>query len=142
MCHALPDKPLKRLRSKPVLLPLVSALATACLCGAAAAQQPAGSVVVRDAATGELRAPTAAELRALRATPAPGTAQGGPQTLQQVVRPDGTRVLQLGDAGMVYSVATRGADGKLREHCVTGAQAAEQAVNTPAQSKEHDHEQR
>lgn len=140
MCHGLLNKPLPK---KPVLLPFLSALgAAACLCSAAAAQEPAGSVVVRDPATGELRAPTAAELRALRATPAPGTAQAGPQTLQQVVRPDGTRAVWLGDAGMVYSVATRGEDGKIKQHCVTGAQAAEQAASTPTQPKEHGHEHR
>lgn len=125
----------------PSLLPLVLGAAAGC-CSTASAQDGAGSVVVRDPVTGELRAPSAAELRALRATPAPGTAQTGAQPPQPVVRADGTRALRLGDGGMVYSVATRGADGQLKEHCVSGSQAAAPAPATVTQPKEHGHEQR
>jgi hypothetical protein len=41
---------------------------------------------------------------------------------------------------MVYSVAKRAADGTIKQHCVSGEQAAEQAVQAPAQPKEHGHE--
>lgn len=133
MCHPL-------LRPSILCGCLLAALDTS----TAVAQEPAGSVAVRDPLTGELRAPTAAELRALRPTPAPGTAQTGPQTAQPVVRADGTRAVRLGEAGMVYSVATRSADGKLHEHCVSG-EAASQAVKSEQSApapKEHGHEHR
>ena len=108
------------------------ALAAASLCApGASARQAGGSVVVRDAVTGEMRAPTAAELRALRPPPAPGTAATPVQTPKTVTRPDGTRSVTLGEGGMVYSVVTRDADGKVKERCVHGHDAARDAVTTP-----------
>jgi hypothetical protein len=84
-----------------------------------------GMVVVRDAQTGKMRAPTPDELRALRA-PAPSAALSAgtsrPQSL--AVRRDGTRGVRLGDRTMVYEVVTRGADGRLSSECVHGDGAA------------------
>lgn len=87
-----------------------------------------GMIVVRDADTGELRAPTADEARALHPrtnVSAAGTAAPAPK---MVTGPGGRRSVQLGERHMVYSVVTRGADGKLEEQCVHGAHAAQHAV--------------
>ena len=93
-------------------------------------------VVVRDPQTGELRAPTTTELRALRAVQRPvQTEQAVPAG--SVVRPDGTRSLKLGERGMTYATVTRGADGKLVEHCVAGASPA---FDTSAREHDHAHE--
>ena len=105
----------------------------------AGAQQPAqqpqqpqqgqqGMVVVRDAQSGQLRAPTAAEMRALAPPPATARMSAAPQPAM-VTHPGGSRHVRLGERGLVYSVVKRGADGKLEEQCVHGAAAAETAVH-------------
>lgn len=109
------------------------------------AAQPAppgqdGMVVVRDPQTGQMRAPTAAELQALRqAAPAAPRTQAAPK---MAVGPDGRRQVQLGERGLVYSVATRDGEGKLARHCVEGEAAAGRALAQPAPAshKEHRHE--
>ena len=99
-----------------------------------------GMIVVRDAQTGQLRAPTAAEARALAPSPEKSAAmRATPPAL--VARPDGSKQVKLGERGLVYSVVTRGADGKLHEQCVQGAAAAEKAVKAPA-SAAHEEEHR
>ncbi|MES3019949.1 MAG: hypothetical protein V4857_00025 [Pseudomonadota bacterium] len=110
------------MRARAALLAVAAAILIPC---AAAAQQP-GIVVVRDAETGQLRPPTPNELKKLRAQerlmlpPAP----------KPVVkkRADGSSQMRLGESAMVYSVITRGADGKLVVDCLTGKQAAEAAA--------------
>jgi len=101
-----------------------------------------GMIVVRDAQTGQLRAPTAAEARALAPSPAMSAAmRATPPAL--VARPDGSKQVKLGERGLVYSVVTRGADGKLHDQCVQGAAAAEKAVHAPASAahnEEHRHD--
>ena len=116
------------------------------------AQQPAatqspgtqsGMIVVRDRQTGQLRAPTAAESRALAPPPSAALRAQG-QTLQQpsvVTHPGGSRQVRLGERSLVYSVVKRGADGKLVEQCVEGAAAAEKAVHAPV-STQHNEEHR
>ena len=105
-----------------------------------AAQEVHGMVVVRDAQTGELRAPTAAESRALAPPSTPGMrAQAQPA---MVTHPGGSRQVRLGERGMVYAVVTRGADGKLSEQCVHGETAAEKAVKSPAGAAAHKEEHR
>lgn len=108
--------------------------------GAMAAGQD-GMVMVRDAETGALRPPTAAEYAALRAQQArPPTV--APQVYQ---RPDGTRQSRV-SSRQIYSVATRGADGALASTCVQGAQAAAAALRDGIRpqpvnaSEEHSHE--
>ncbi|MDO8438756.1 MAG: hypothetical protein Q7S67_00755 [Telluria sp.] len=96
---------------------------------AALAQE--GMTVVRDAESGKLRAPTAAELRALQAKDPQRQQQLAKPRPQSALRPDGTRALELGERGLVYSVATRDADGKVTRRCVKGHRAGEQ---------NHDHE--
>lgn len=102
-----------------------------------------GMVVVRDAQTGKLRAPTPDEAKALRArTPAAGLAPAREPAV--TTRRDGARGVRLGEKTMVYEVVTRGADGSLSSQCVHGDQAAQDALTRPAPQahKEHDHETR
>ena len=88
-------------------------------------------VVVRDAQTGQLRAPTAAEARALAPAPSASAAmRAAPPAV--VTHPDGGRQVKLGERGLVYTVVTRGSDGKLDDRCVQGAAAAEKALHSPA----------
>lgn len=108
---------------------------------AAVAAEPVqeGMTVVRDPQTGKLRAPTAAEVRALRAgvlqpSMAPVVPAPPPKS---TTRADGTRAINLGERSLVFSVMTRSADGKLAGHCVKGADAAARAVEQPQES---DHE--
>jgi hypothetical protein len=122
---------------------LIACAALAAPCSASAAE-PAqeGMTVVRDAVTGKLRAPTSAELRALRPIPRPATA-GGPVQVPppkpaSVKRPDGTRAINLGERGMVYAVIHRNADGTLAGHCVKDAAAAAQAVASREETRHDD----
>jgi hypothetical protein len=131
---------------------LLAALPLAALCAAivlplphAVAAGQDGMVVVRDPQTGQMRAPTAAELKALGPAPMASLHATAPLASLVVTRPDGSRLLRLGEKGMVYSVATRGADGKLVERCVKGEHAAgalAQAAPTARQNEEHRHEDR
>ena len=101
-----------------------------------------GMVVVRDADTGQLRAPTPAEAQALHPRTNVSAAAAAAPAPKMVVGPSGRRSVQLGEGQMVYSVVTRGADGKLAEQCVHGTHAAEHAVkgaphDGPTQPEEH-----
>ncbi len=108
---------------------------------APAAPQTEGMAVVRDADTGQLRAATGAEIRALQ----------GPQQRRQslspqakpTVRADGTRSALVGERGMVYSTVTRAADGTLVQRCAEGETAAAHATHQNAsvpQNKEQANE--
>jgi len=99
-------------------------------------------VVVRDAQTGQLRAPTAAESRALAPPARSSAAMAAPAQPALVTHPGGSRQVKLGERSLVYSVVTRDADGKLHDQCVQGAAAADKAVHAPApaQHKEQSHE--
>lgn len=102
------------------------AVAAAALSPAAQAAGQEGIVVVRDAETGQLRAPTPAELKALRTRDAqmlPGAPRSGP-----LKRADGSTQVHLGESGMVYSVMTRDATGNMVMQCVSGSAAADAAV--------------
>jgi hypothetical protein len=120
---------------------LAAAAMLACAQGATAAGQD-GMILVRDAETGALRPPTAAEHAALRSQQVrPPTV--APQVYQ---RPDGTRQSRV-NSRQIYAVATRGADGTLASTCVQGAHAAEAALRQErirpqvgAASEEHSHE--
>lgn len=112
---------------------LCMCITLAAACAGASAQE--GMTVVRDPVTGKLRAPTAAELRDLRRqNPQP---QMTPAKPQSTLRADGTRKLQLGERGMVYSVVTRSADGKLKHECVH-ADDADGALQKQEESQ-HEH---
>lgn len=106
------------------------------------ASAPESMVVVRDPQTGQMRAPTTAELQALRRA-APAALQA-PAAPKMVVGPDGRRHVQLGEGGLVYSLVTRDKEGQLDRHCVNGAAAAERALAQPSATphREHRHESR
>lgn len=129
-----------------VLLALPCAALCAALSFPATAQQQSGTqsgmVVVRDAQTGELRAPTAAESRALAPQGPSASISAKAAAPAAVTHPGGARQVRLGERSLVYSVVTRGADGKLTEQCVGGEAAADKAVHAPAsvQQKEHSHD--
>jgi hypothetical protein len=105
-----------------------------------------GMVVVRDPATGKMRAPTPEELRVLRAKTPPSAAAiaGAPQDNKVLARRNGARGVRLGESNLVYDVVTRGEDGKLSSQCVQGDAAAQDALQHPANAehKEHRHEAR
>lgn len=133
-------------RCAPICAPICAAICAAICAPASAAPQAAGQegmIVVRDPQTGQMRAPSAAELQALRqAAPA---AKAAPLRPRMVVGPDGRRHVRLGESGHVYSVVERRAEGKLDRHCVHGEVAAERAVHgAPATvpHQEHRHESR
>jgi hypothetical protein len=100
-----------------------------------------GLVVVRDPQTGQFRAPTPAEMKAL----APAAPALGMRTVPQaaiVTNPNGTRSVRLGEASQVYEVVHRAPDGKLVQQCVQGEQGAERALAQPATHEEPRHEDR
>jgi hypothetical protein len=98
-------------------------------------------VVVRDAQTGQLRNATPAEVKALRAQQLRRGLAAPEAPSPVTIRRDGTMQKRLGERGMVYSVVTRNADGKLDTQCVTGEDAAKAALErpVPATQPEHDH---
>ena len=99
-----------------------------------------GMVVVRDAKTGQLRAPTAAELRDLRANAPRNLAPASSAPVER--RANGALHKHLGDQAQVFTVVTRDADGKFVSECVQGEQAAAAAVDHPHDQQEHRHEDR
>jgi hypothetical protein len=137
--EALPENPIMSYRKLMTVLPCAALWAS--LPQPAAAQEAQGMVVVRDAQTGQLRAPTAAESRALT-PPAPVSSMRAAGQPALVTHPGGSRQVRLGERGMVYSVVTRGADGKLGEQCVQGEAAAEKAVNAAAPAAAHSEDHR
>jgi hypothetical protein len=122
------------------LAALCAAMALA-MPAAGAAEQP-GMVVARDPQTGQLRAPTPAELKALREQPGQAAMMGpaAAEAPATVARTDGVRQVRLGERAMVYSVVTRGADGKLVEQCVQGEHAAHEAIKPGAPAAKHNGE--
>ena len=112
---------------------------------AAGAEPQEGMVVVRDASTGKLRPPTAAEMRVLQAQQkALGLVKPGAVESVVTIRPNGTVHKHLGENAMVYSVVRRNSHGKLGMQCVKGQDAANTALAQPAPAteQEHDHETR
>ncbi|MEW7850279.1 hypothetical protein AB2N08_16415 [Massilia aurea] len=107
----------------------LSFLALALLFGAAGATPPTpaaqGLTVVRDAETGQLRAPTPGELQNLRRQ---SSSTPRPAPITEVVGPGGERTVELGERGLVYAVVRRSADGTATQHCVDSAHAATQAI--------------
>lgn len=96
--------------------------------GAAAAGQE-GMVVVRDPASGELRAPTSAEFQALQAAaPSSKVRNAARGAMQSTVKADGTRKVQVGTNKLVYATTSRGADGQLHDSCVADEAAAQQTT--------------
>lgn len=97
-----------------------------------------GMVVVRDPQTGQLRAPTPSEFRALTGLATSLQAGKVAPAAPSVRRPDGTVRRSMGSEAMTYSVISRDKDGKLTIDCVNGEHAAKEV----ASGKEHGHETR
>jgi chromosome condensin MukBEF complex kleisin-like MukF subunit len=106
-------------------------LAAAALGLASAAQ---AQVAVRDAATGQLRAPTAAEmqqLQTLRAAQSRNLDRGlltGRLNPQPVRLRDGSDMLESTERMMNFSVARVLADGRVVRQCVADAEMAQRLV--------------
>lgn len=131
-------------KSSMAFAALLAASALA-LAPASGAEPQEGMVVVRDANTGKLRPPTAAELRVLQAQQAPlGLVKPGAAESLVTIRPNGTVHKHLGENAMVFSVVRRDRRGKLGLQCVKGQDAANAALEHPAPTteQEHDHETR
>lgn len=124
---------------------LLCALALAVLPAAALAhgddhdKAPAGDrlVVIRDAETGQLRVPTAAELEALgaRTNRLAEVRIGATAAPLQKAHANGARGARLTDEFMSYAVVTRAADGSLVKQCVEGAHNAPAATRTTSSSQ-------
>jgi hypothetical protein len=125
----------------------LSAAALTLLAASHASAQDAGMKVVKDAQTGQLRAPTADEFKKMQAQE--NTLKSGKKkslgmltnTEEPKLVPNrrGGIKMELTEDTMVYSVATRNADGSLTMQCVTGADAAEKALTqTSSSTKGHE----
>lgn len=126
---------------------LLSPLAAAALAAAGLASVSAhagsehGMRVTRDAQTGQLRAPTAEENKALDEAAAKGRAAGkakqrvglatGRLNPMSTVAADGTVMEELDESSLAYTVVRRNADGSLDMSCVTGSEAAQKALKAP-----------
>lgn len=144
--------------STKTLLSTAAAIAALALSGSAFAAGQQDITVVKDAVTGELRAPTAEEAKQLKAIGAQraaaaaaaskrnGLARGAAAAATAapgttIYHPNGVEVI-ADEESMSYAVMTKDADGKLVLQCVTGASAANKAISAPAitPSKEHQHD--
>ena len=97
----------------------------------------AAQVVVRDAATGALRAPTAEEAEAMtpRAPAAATLRRGAAPSTMQKAHSSGARGLRLSDDFMSYSVVVRQADGSLVEQCFGSKAEADSALKSAPAAK-------
>lgn len=132
----------------------VAAIATLAVSGSAFAAGQDGQTVFKDAATGQLRNPTAAQAKELNdlreqdraarsaAETSARAAAGKPAVGAEIIHPNGMVQVVLGEDSISYSVMTRNDKGELVLQCVTGADAANKTLSTPVtvQSKEHQHE--
>ena len=115
-----------------VSTPLATAVfAAAFAASPALAAGESGMTVTRDAETGQLRAPTASEMKALEAARKPSSSRAA-TTPVEVRYADGTVGMTLGDDHMMYSVARVNAQGKVERVCVQGVEASQQAMKAPA----------
>lgn len=90
----------------------------------------AGMVVVKDPETGEFREPTAQELIELQAPAQPFSLRAAQTALepQPITTETGFQGLQLGDDQMTFTVATRGADGRVQVAHAAGKTEADRLV--------------
>jgi len=113
----------------PQRLPLAALLVALTMAAPLTAAAAESMTVVRDRETGELRAPNATELAALKAAEAQAQAAKG--RTQQTVRSAPTEIrhangaveMTLDDSTTMYSVATRNADGTVALQCLPAAEA-------------------
>lgn len=111
--------------------PAVAMAAMAVVAGAPLAVSASENAqVVRDAETGQLRAPTAEEAKALRA--AGGRAAASASGQREIRHKNGTVEMVLDNSTLMYSVARRNADGSITQACVQGEDKAQAATQAPA----------
>jgi hypothetical protein len=89
----------------------------------------AAQMVVRGAATGALRAPTADEAQAMGPRPHTAHRRAAPATLPKV-HFSGARGARLHDEFMSYTVVVRQPDGSLAEQCFSSKAEADAAVKS------------
>ncbi|MFM9435436.1 hypothetical protein ACFDR9_002505 [Janthinobacterium sp. CG_23.3] len=118
------------------------ALAALGIAPAAGAGEPQSMVVVRDAASGRLRAPTAAEFKVLQES-APSGAATRSRTdapAQIELRADGTRRVHLGDRATVYTTSGRDAADASHQQCAAAPEAGAALDHATTHAEEHRHE--
>jgi len=101
---------------------------------AAPSSAVSSQIVVRDAATGRLRAPTAEEARELQPRADAVRDAASARTLPRV-HASGARGARLSDAFMNYSVMVRQPDGSLVEQCFGSREEAESALKAGGVAK-------
>ena len=120
----------------------VAALTVAALAIAPAARSDeAAMTVTKDAATGQLRAPTAAEAQALeqervrranrRGDVAPGTENAAARAARTRHARNGGVGYRAGDKFLNLAVVTKNGDGSMTMHCVEGEEAAAKILAAP-----------
>lgn len=120
-------KKLRTGRGQGRVAPLLAALALG-MALPLAAQAAEPMRVVRDPVTGELRAPTAAELAVMKRAEAAQRAKGAraasvAATPAEIVYPDGTIETPLGEESQMASVVRANDDGTLSMACLPVKQA-------------------
>ncbi|WP_422016243.1 post-PEP-CTERM-1 domain-containing protein [Roseateles sp.] len=126
---------------------LAVAIAAAALMAATSAH---ASKVVKDAQTGQLRAPNAEEIAAEQAAAAAKSAMSrtvaqprglltGKVNPQPVTHANGMVSMELDESTLQYSTVTRNADGTLSFDCVTGKDAADAVVKGTKKAHAHVH---
>ena len=100
----------------PLALSLCAALPLLAACAGPQLSPSSAMVAARDPLTGQLRAATPAELRALGAPSLALRLSTG----QVRLRADGRRELHLGEAALVHAVLRRDADGRTSMECIEG----------------------
>lgn len=137
-------------RALGTLAALTALMVSSAVFAADAVETP-GMKVVKDALTGQLRAPTTDELQSTqlqqrgksKSLAKPVGMLSGSETPMMSVKPNGTVMIELTEDTMVYSVVQKNADGSMNLQCVTGSDAADKLVNSksatkPAQEHKHD----
>ena len=109
----------------PQRLPLAALLVALTMAAPLTAAAAEAMTVVRDRETGELRAPNATELAALKAAEAQaGKSRAAARSAPVETRhANGAVEMTLDDSTTMYSVATRNADGTVALQCLPAAQA-------------------
>ena len=83
---------------------------------------------MRDATTGQLRAPTGEEAQALQQSRSSKQLRAAPAAMLPRQHVNGTRGARLTDDMMSYSVVVKRTDGSLQEICFDSREAAEAAL--------------
>jgi hypothetical protein len=114
-------------RGTPQRLPLAALLVALTMAAPLTAAAAEAMTVVRDRETGELRAPNATEMAALKAAETQAaksrTQQSTRSAPTEIQHANGAVEMTLDDSSTMYSVATRNADGTVALQCLPAAEA-------------------